>query len=477
MHGFAQRIYHKSPAPLRTIIASGGGLYLRWWRYSGETDRLVAEALERERWPAHRWQAWREEKLASLLHRAATRVPYYREKWTRRRRSGDRASWEVLENWPILTKEELRAGADAFLADDRDTRRMFTVQTSGTSGTPLTLFRSREVNQAWFALFEARWRRWYGVSRRDWWAMLGGQLPVPINSREPPFWVRNYGLRQLYLSTYHISSATVSSYLDAMERAKVEYMLGYPSAMHHLAGLVLEHDLPAVQLAVAVSNAEALHPYQREAITRAFGCPVRNTYGMGEAVAAASECERQVLHLWPEAGFVEVLEDGSKKAVAPGQVGRLVCTGISNPDMPLVRYELGDRGALSADTGECRCGRTLPRLERLEGRLNDYLLAADGRRVFWLNPVFYDLPVVEGQIIQEQLDRVRIRLVPGTGYSTATEEVLRSRIQERVGRVEVTVDRMGEIPRGANGKFRAVIRQIPEAGTHGRGTAPARQSP
>ena len=72
---------------------------------------LVQAAIERERWSEAQWALWRQERLARLLHRAATQVPYYREQWSARRRRGDTRSVEVLANWPILGKDALRANA------------------------------------------------------------------------------------------------------------------------------------------------------------------------------------------------------------------------------------------------------------------------------------------------------------------------------------------------------------------------------
>ena len=125
------KAYHNLPSPLRSVAASLRGFYLRSWRYGPETDRLVEEALERENWTPHRWKAWQEERLAHVLHRAATQVPYYREQWAARRRQGDRASWDYLENWPILEKDFVRENPRAFVADDCDVRKMFCEQTSG----------------------------------------------------------------------------------------------------------------------------------------------------------------------------------------------------------------------------------------------------------------------------------------------------------------------------------------------------------
>jgi phenylacetate-CoA ligase len=208
------QLYHRLPVPTRSVAASLRGLYLRSWRYGPESEQLVAEALERERWSPERWKAWQEEQLAAVLHRAATRVPYYRAQWAARRRQGDHASWEDLENWPVLGKEALRQNPTAFVADDCAIRRMFHEHTSGTTGKPLDLWWGRTTVRAWYALFEARCRRWYGISRQDRWAMLGGQLITLRNQRRPPFWVWNAALNQLYMSSYHLAPDLIPYYFD-----------------------------------------------------------------------------------------------------------------------------------------------------------------------------------------------------------------------------------------------------------------------
>src|SRR5262249_14602871 len=158
---------------------------------------------ERDSWNIEKWHRWREERLAYILHRAATMVPYYRLHWQERRRAGDRASWDVLSNWPLLPKEAVRANPLAFIADDCSPRRMVRDSTSGTTGTPISVYSTKKTVRKWFALYEARVRRWHGVSVRERWAIFGGQLVVPFTQTKPPFWVRNLALNQMYFSTHH----------------------------------------------------------------------------------------------------------------------------------------------------------------------------------------------------------------------------------------------------------------------------------
>ena len=460
-------VYHRLPGPMRSAAASVQGWYLRSWRYGPDAERLVEEAIARDAWSADRWKAFQEERLGRLLERAARAVPFYRRQWDERRRKGDRAAIDRLESWPILTKDQLRESPESFLVDGVDPRRLYAEQTSGTSGKPLRLWRGRQTVREWFALFEARARRWNGVSRADRWAMLGGQLVVPIGRRKPPFWVWNAAMKQLYMSSYHLSPSTIPDYLDALRRYHVTYVLGYASSMSTIAQTVLEQALPAPTLRVAISNAESLFPAQRARISSAFGCPVRDTYGMAEIVCGGSECGEGALHLWPEAGVLEVLSRNEAPA-GPGEPGRLVCTGLLNADMPLIRYDVGDRGALAMPDPVCGCGRTLPRLAAVEGRADDVVITPDGRRVGRLDPVFKaDLRIREAQIVQERTDHVRVLLVPAPGYGAGDERKVHERLLQRLGdSVRVTIETVEKIPRGPGGKFRAVVSRLPREPSH-----------
>ncbi|MEO1366051.1 MAG: AMP-binding protein, partial [Acidobacteriota bacterium] len=427
---------------------------LRRWRYGDDTPRRVAEALERDYWDADAWRRFHGERLRRRLDDAARHVPAYAA-----RRPG-----APLDAWPLLEKSALRRDPESFLDARLNPRNLYAEHTSGTSGTPLRLFWSRRTVRAWYALSEARSRSWYGVSRRDRWAILGGQLVADPRRTRPPFWVWNAGLRQLYLSSYHLSAALAGHYLEALEAHRIRYLWGYPSALATLAALALEatdgRGARHLGLKVAIANAEPVLGTQRRLVEEAFGCPLRETYGMAELATAASECEHGRLHLWPDVGRVEVLDDDGRP-VPRGEAGRLVATGLVSDAQPLVRYVVGDRLRLSDDDG-CPCGRTLPVLAAVEGRVDDVIVTPDGRRVGRLDPVFKaDLPMLEAQIIQENEATVRLRYVPEPGLDDAgrrrLEASLRRRSESRLPGMDAVVEAVDSIPRGAQGKFRAVV--------------------
>jgi phenylacetate-coenzyme A ligase PaaK-like adenylate-forming protein len=102
----------------------------------------------------------------------------------------------------------------------------------------------------------------------------------------------------------------------------------------------------------------------------------------------------------------------------------------------------------------------LPLIAGIEGRTNDMLITRDGRRVYWLNPVFYGLPVSEAQIVQKSLDLIHVCYVPAEGFDQTSARTIADRMRDRMGEVEVRLEQAREIPRNRNGKFQAVICEI-----------------
>jgi phenylacetate-CoA ligase len=460
MSGGLLRVYHALPSPLRTVAASVHGIRLRGWRFGPETDRLAAEAIERDTWSTERWKGWQESRLAYILHRAATQVPYYREQWRERRRHGDTRSAEYPENWPVLHKDTLRANPAAFLADDCNARGMYADHTSGTTGTPLTIWLTRSTVRQWYALFEARTRRWHGVDRHDRWGLLGGQPVVGPDRKSPPFWVWNAGLNQLYLSAMHIAPWSAGAYCEAIRKYRLKYIVGYSSSLYFLGLEAQARGERFPDLKAVITNAEPLYDYQRRAILAGFRCTVQETYGLCEYVCGGSECAHGRLHLWPEMGETEILDERDLPVPA-GSPGRIVSTGLLNADMPLVRYDTRDRGELGTDRAACSCGRSLAYFGKIWGRWDDVVVTKDGRRPVLLDRIF-DPPVHvrEGQIIQDDIGMFRLRVVPADGWSPVDEGLLREALVRLVGEAEVKVELTPQIERTWAGKFRIIISHV-----------------
>ncbi len=210
MNSTLLQIYYSLPPWSQSLVATSRGAYLRYWRYDRHTERRVQQTLEREHWsPASNGRI----SSRSALHICFTEPS---QKFPTTGKSGVNAGRRVTvplgntsENWGFLEKEPIRQNPEAFVAEDCRTSRMFAERTSGTTGKPLVLWRSLDVQRAWYGLQEARFRRWNGISLRDRWGILGGQLIAPVSRRSPPFWVWNAALNQLYLSSFHLAPVSI----------------------------------------------------------------------------------------------------------------------------------------------------------------------------------------------------------------------------------------------------------------------------
>jgi phenylacetate-CoA ligase len=187
---------------------------------------------------------------------------------------------------------------------------------------------------------------------------------------------------------------------------------------------------------------------------RAFGVRPRQHYGMAEAVANASECELGRLHVDEDFAYTEFL---------PGETGeglRVVGTNLSNPATPLLRYEVQDRVTLAS--GKCPCGRPGRILERVDGRHEDYIVLADGRRLGRLDHIFKDLVRIrEAQIVQHRAGEVRFRIVRREGYAEADEKLLLAEAQQRMGgETRIEIEYADRLERSAAGKLRFVVSHL-----------------
>jgi phenylacetate-CoA ligase len=189
-------------------------------------------------------------------------------------------------------------------------------------------------------------------------------------------------------------------------------------------------------------------------ISESFNCPVTDQYGFSEGCGNASRCQEDVFHEDFEYGILECVDpewigDDLKR-------GRIVATGFASYGMPFIRYDVGDIGIWR--TSECSCGRASDVLLQIEGRVEDYVITPEGRKIRRFDYIFKDThSVKEAQVVQREKGSICIRVVRRPGYSSADETMIRDEIGKMISpQLEVTFEYVKEIPRESNGKFRAV---------------------
>ena len=165
------------------------------------------------------------------------------------------------------------------------------------------------------------------------------------------------------------------------------------------------------------------------------------------------------MHIVPDVGIVELYNEKGEPC-KPGEVGELVSTGLLNFDQPLLRYKIGDLVKLSEDQN-CPCGRQMPIVDEIVGRIEDIVIGPDGREMRRFNRVFIDIGcVLEGQVVQHEVDKFEIKLVVSSKPSESDIQTIKNRMISQLGEIEVQVNVVDTIPRGPNGKFKAVISHV-----------------
>jgi phenylacetate-CoA ligase len=433
--------------------------------YAGRLDRTYYGPEFRrwkmmvEDWQSRSWsdaQRWQYERLQSILATAKEFVPHYRD--ALRGIEPDKiVDGKELMRIPLLSKQELRQKEFRFLVEGFDLSRAFVDRTSGSTGTALTVYWSVSAIQRYWATHEVTVRNAVGVDRFSPRAMIGGRPIVPGRQASPPYWRHNRRWGQLYLSSYHISSLTTREYVEAIRSAEVVWLTGYGSAIGTLARNALEARLAPVPLRVVIVSGDTLQPGMRKAIEEFFQCRCHDHYGQAEGICWIFECERGKLHIIPEFGIMEILRpDGT--ACVPGEAGEIVATGLLNDAMPLIRYRTGDSAAWAIDQ-HCSCGRSTPIVECLEGRVDDYLVTTDGRRIGRLSTAIKRSPSVHSaQIVQTAPGQGFLLIKPGSGYTRTDADLIYEDILNRIGTYDLRIQEVEEIPKTPAGKLRLVVR-------------------
>jgi phenylacetate-CoA ligase len=451
-------VYERLPLPLQNLAISLFGIGWRAERLGGAFDRYAREFRDRESWPADRFRDYVDRSLRETLLRAFERTPYYSAAWREQGFSAAqlaKMTQEELRRLPVTPRSALRQRPLDFLASDRR-GRLRSFPTSGSTGTPVRTMCTAEDRRRFYAGREARSFQWAGASIRMPRSMIGGRKVVPADARAPYYRV-NAAERQMYCSAFHISASTAAAYVNGFNRRRPEVFTGYAYAHFLLARLMLDQGLRLdYEPRALILGSEKLTADMKEAIHAAFGARAYEEYGTTENCVLATECERGRLHVSPEFGILEIVgEDG--QPLPAGQEGRILCTGLLNRTQPLVRYEIGDRGVWAS--GGCECGRThLPVLHEIVGRIEDVVVGPGGRQLVRFHFLYYDLPsIVEGQVIQEAVDRIRVRVVAGAGFTGREFGLIEGRLKDRLGRIQVSCECVPAIERTSRGKFKAVV--------------------
>lgn len=406
------------------------------------------EVLARQQW----------QDLKALLNLARERVPFYADWFAN---SGitveDITRARDLSPLPVIGREELMAEPGRFQANPKPAGA-FAKATGGSTGRPLK-FLVDPASDQWRLAMSRRGYAWAGCRPgvRQVYLWAGDFTPPPGLARLKRGLHRGL-MGQIYLDCFDMTPAQMERAIKVISRFRPACLVAFTSAALILARHAKARGWrPPASLRSLIVGAEALHAPGRQALEAAFGCPVFETYGSREFMLMAAECPmHQGLHLSMENLYIEILAEG--RPAQPGQVGQVVVTDLHNSAQPFIRYQNGDLASLAQ--GICPCGRTLPRLAGVEGRILDQLTGPDGRRLSGtiFPHLLKDFAAIESfQAQQDRLDHLTLRLVLRAPLADDQRRQIARAVGGALPGVEIAIQVVERIPPTPSGKHRVTI--------------------
>lgn len=449
--GWKEKIYARSPVWTQNMMISLQGYQLNRKRLGSEA--MIGEHAAMENLSRQEMEKVVTERLRAFVAHAVARSPYYRSILPA---PIDIKSPRDVRLLPVLEKDTLRKQTAKIRCEGLP-EDLIESHTSGTTGTPITVFYEPADLQYRMAAWERMWN-WYGVGRESRKIRMSGRTLYPNAEHNKVFWRMNHASHQMFMSSYHMTSSNLDIYLDRVQQFAPDLIDGYPSSVYLLARHALGKKRWNIKPKLVMTTAETLEDFQRETIAEAFQCPVKTQYGSSEGAPLACEDENGEIAILPHTGIIEIVKPGTDQWVEEGEQGEMLVTCFNTHAYPLIRYRIGDTGAIS---GFSKKRASFPKLTMLAGRQEDFVMSPERGPVGRMDPIFKKSPssIIECQIVQSAPNVLELHYVPDPAtFKPEHLKVVEDEIRLRCGPMEVKyVGHEGSLPRGANGKLRAVI--------------------
>jgi phenylacetate-CoA ligase len=394
-------------------------------------------------------------KLRDILIYSLENVPYYQK--TLRPYSNtirNLSSVSEISVLPFLTKQGVQNHYNE-LQPAKYNGRTALESTSGSTGDPLKFKLDRNASSFHRAL-SYREHQWYGLDIGAKEARFYG-IPMDFfpNMKER---VKDFLMNRKRFTVFDLSPEKLYEYYETMNHFKPDYMYGYTSSIFEFVKFMKSRGLRfrTSFLKVVIITSEVLLEEHRRFMESYLEVPIVNEYGTSELGIVAAQCPQGSMHLSSENLIVEIVKND--KGVANGEPGEVVLTGLNNYAMPFIRYKVGD--VASAWHGQCPCGRGLPTLKNIDGRINSMVVTPGGKIASGF--IFYYMSrsqiekkggIEKYRVIQNSPDRILFQIVKGPQFDEKSLRTLEGKTHEYLSPdMNVEFEFVENLPSTTNGK-------------------------
>lgn len=310
------------------------------------------------------------ERIKSTLT-VASNAPYYKDQFQKHNISPDAIRClDDFRKLPFTTKADMRANYPFGLLAGNLEDAVRIHSSSGTTGNPTVIIHSQHDLDSWANLV-ARCLYMVGLRKKDvfqnssGYGMFTGGLGF------------QYGAERLGALTVPAAAGNSKRQIKFITDFKTTALHAIPSYAIRLAEVFQEEGIDPTKssLKTLIIGAEPHTDEQRRKIERMLGVKAYNCFGMTEmnGPGVAFEClEQNGMHIWEDCYLVEIINPETLQPLPDGEIGELVLTTLDRNMMPLIRYRTRDLTRIIP--GECPCGRTHRRIDRIKGRSDDMFI-------------------------------------------------------------------------------------------------------
>jgi phenylacetate-CoA ligase len=308
----------------------------------------------------------RDKDLLAILKHATTTTKFYR----------DKTRFKSLSDFSVINKSIVRDAMNSFYSNAFELSELVSVVTSGSTGTPFKVYHNKDKklrNSADTIYFSER--AGYTIGSR----LIYMKIFVPGKMKNPISYLME---NTIPIDVIKLDDAEIAALINLMENDRSTFsIVGYSSALSLLCKYLEKkaHGTVKADIKSIIAISEALDDHTKQKLHEYFGSPVISRYSnLENGIIAQQEIGESGKFIINTASYyVEILEINSDRPAGAGKTGRIVVTDLFNYGMPLIRYDTGDVGILSADSNNSMNMY----LEKVEGRKLDILYDTGGNIV------------------------------------------------------------------------------------------------
>lgn len=389
-------------------------------------------------------------QLKRIVDYAWNNIQGYRDHWSNNGFNPQMLTkLEDIDKIPFITREILKTNIQFFSNSKVKKRRHLT--TGGSSGEPFGFYHQVKNIYVELAFIHDMWSRFLPhVSMKIKRVALRGHKIKGLYYIKPA--------NVMLLSSYTLNKESVEIIIKAIEKYKAPILHAYPSSIYLFSRIIKDNHLQLKhRFELIALSSEPLFPFQKELVRKVFNTPVSHWYGHTEKCVLAGYCEHEdTFHVYPQYGITELIDDNGKH-IKKGEVGEIVGTSFWNFATPFIRYKTQDYAELGDDFCPS-CGRNYQILNRIEGRIQDYVIDKDGHLISLTALVFAQHfeafeHINSIKLVQKEVGTIIVNIIPNSKYTQNDSNEIYSVMRKVTkNRLDISIELVDNQERTALGK-------------------------